>query len=117
MTFEDVIEEEKLASGASHIHVSLGPNATPEALQKMFRDQRAIAHVYNGFSDLEQLRAYVNRLEKVLDKVMDLVKTDIKEEQQPAVTNLKYKIFSLIDLIPDVDYEEDIEWMTKNRAL
>lgn len=110
MTFDDVIEEHRQAMGASSIHVSLGPEATPEGLQAVLAGLKAKGELYGSFSEAERRAAEVHRLRGLIDEIS---KTARNPDFAPEA-RLR-QIIDMTDMIPDVDLELDIEFMTQAR--
>lgn len=110
MTFDDVIEEHRQALGASSVHVSLGLEATPESLRAVLAELNAKGEIYGSFSDAERRAAEVHRLRGLIDEIS---KTAANSDLAPEA-RLR-QILDMTDMIPDVDLELDIEFMTKAR--
>lgn len=113
MTFEDVINEQKELRGLKDLHVSLGFEATPEGLRDEFRKLNAKVDEYTSFSEFEREQAKNVRLHALINK---LAKLSFKvEPTEESLSKFRDEVFTLTDLIPDVDLEEDTEWMRNNR--
>jgi len=114
MTFEDAINEQKELRGLKDFHVSLGGGATPEGLREEFRRLNAKVDEYTSFSEFEREQAKNARLHVIINK---LVKLSFKvEPNKESLSKFRDEVFAFTDLIPDVDLEEDIEWMKSNRS-
>lgn len=112
-----VIEEHRVLVGAEKVHLSLGPGANPGNIKTALEEIRIKTNEYNSFSDLEKEQAKVARLRARISRICKLGKTDFEKynEQHEDVTKLKREIFSLTDLVADVDLDKDTEWMKLNR--
>lgn len=114
-TFDEVVEAHRRAIGASQVRVSLGPEATPDGVAAALEGLRRTGAVYAGFSELERERAKVHRLRGVLRKVCGLTTSPIEGLTPEEDRRRMSEIFSLTDLVPDVDLEGDIAWMRAER--
>lgn len=114
-TFDEVIETHRQEMGASEVRVSLGPEATPDGLATALYGLRRTVSVYEGFTEVERERAKVHRLHGVLRKVCGLTTSPIEGLTPEESRTRMSRIFSLTDLVPDVDLEEDIAWMRAER--
>lgn len=103
---DDVIEEHRVRIGADKVHVTLGSNPTPEGVEQELIKLEEKSKIYASFTREEQLNAQIFRLRAVLRNVAKKCHRQLYEE-----------IFSLVDLVPDVALEQDIEWMTNNRDI
>jgi len=114
-TFDEVIEAHRQEIGASQVRVSLGPEATPEGLATALEGLRRTGAVYASFTEVERERAKVHRLRGVLRKVCGLTTSPIEGHTPEEGRRRMSEIFSLTDLVPDVDLEGDIAWMRDER--
>lgn len=103
-TFEDVIEAHRLAVGAGSVHVTLGPEATPEKLEESFARVRKDAAAYNAFSVEERQEAFIARLRGTLGKIDHLARQKDHDG-----------ILRLTDMIVDADFVEDTRFLAKAR--
>jgi hypothetical protein len=114
-TFDEVIEAHREEIGATRVRVMLGPEATPDGLASALAELRRTGAVYTSFSELERERAKVHRLHGVLGRVSGLTTTPFDGLSSEEVQSRMSEIFSLTDLVPDVDLEGDIDWMRAER--
>lgn len=114
-SFAEVIEDHRLAIGASQVRVSLGPEATPDGLAAALEGLRRTGSVYASFTEVERERAKVHRLRGVLGEVSRLTTTPFDGVTPEEVQRRMSAIFDLTDLVPDVDLEGDIAWMRAER--
>lgn len=112
---DDVIEEHRVRIGADKVHVTLGSNPTPEGVEQELIKLEEKSKIYASFTREEQLNAQIFRLRAVLRNVAKKCHRQLHEETVPVSRLLE--IFSLVDLVPDVALEQDIEWMTNNRDI
>ena len=103
-TFADVIEDHRVAVGAASVHVSLGPEATPENLALELERLRQEGDLFASFTVEEQLGAQVARLRSLLDSIDQLA----RQGDTGA-------IISAVDMVPDVDMVDDIGFMAEAR--
>ncbi|WP_411839671.1 hypothetical protein [Paracoccus sp. ME4] len=103
-TFEDVIEAHRLAVGARKVHVTLGPEATPERLEECLAKARHHAAVFGSFRLEERQAAFIARLRKTLRKIDRLARTQDYGG-----------ILVLTDMIVDVDQAQDLRHMAAAR--
>lgn len=113
-TFDDVIENHRVATGADSVRVSLAPGATPDGLEKELKRLREKTGYYYGFSDLERERAKVARLRARLRQVTSLCARPLDASKADLEDRLN-KIFSETDFVSHVDLEVDVAWMEKQR--
>lgn len=104
LSFEDVIEEHRSTIGAKSVNVFLGDEATPERLAAELARQRRYHAVFDSFTKAEQLQAHLARLDEILRKVARLARAGDTEA-----------IVSELDMIPDVDFYEDLGQMIAAR--
>ena len=112
---DEVIEAHRVKIGADKVHISLAPGATAEHVQKFFDDMTVLKDRYNSFSPLEQEKAKVARLRALLSRICKLGKRRLDDNLSQDTIDLKHQIFSLTDMIADVDMDKEIEWMELNR--
>lgn len=101
MTFDEVIEEHRVKIGANRVHVSLGPDATPETLREELERQRKVGEEWNSFPIELRLRAEIEQLHERLRRICRLSQSDFREyeTQHPDVSALKKAIFRETDII------------------
>jgi hypothetical protein len=114
-TFDEVIEAHRQAIGASQLRVTIGPDATPDGLSAALEGLRRTGAVYASFTELEREQAKVHRLRGILRKVCGLTTSPIEGHTPAEGRRRMSEIFSLTDLVPDVDLEGDIAWMRAER--
>lgn len=103
-TFDDVIEAHRLAVGAKKVHVTLGPEATPDGLEASLARSRQEAAVFGSFPIEERQLAFIARLRGTIRKIDRLARHE------------NYKgILRLTDMIVDVDMVEDLRHMAAAR--
>ena len=110
MTFDDVLEEHRRSIGAEKVHVTLGPDATPERLRGALADLRARSEAYGSFTEAERLAAEVARLRKLVSRLGDLA----GDTRRGADERLS-EISDLTDMVADVDLDEDMAFMAAER--
>lgn len=110
MTFDEVIEEHRQAMGASSIHVSLGPEATPDGLKDVLAALKVQGEIYGSFSEAERRAAEVHRLRTLITEIS---RTAANPDVSPEA-RLR-QIADMTDMIPDVDLDLDIAFMTEAR--
>lgn len=103
-TFADVIEDHRVAIGAASVHVSLGPEATPENLAVELERLRRECDLFASFTVEEQLGAQVARLRALLDGIDRMARQGDTDA-----------IISAVDMVPDVDMVDDIRFMAEAR--
>jgi hypothetical protein len=104
MTFDDVIEKHRVATGASRLRVTPGPEATPGTLDAELTRIGAIGAAHAAFRPEEIEAAKVARLRGLLREIDGLARAgDVSA------------ILLKTDLIADVDLEADIAWMRAER--
>ena len=113
-TFDDVIENHRVATGADNVRVSLAPGATPDGLENELKRLRAKNRYYDSFSELERERAKVARLHDKLRKVAQHCARPLDASKADLESCLS-KVFTEADLIFQVDLEGDVAWMERQR--
>ena len=113
-TFDDVIENHRVAVGADSFRVTLAPGATPDGLEKELAQLRKKNSYYNSFSELERERAKVARLRNQLRRVAKHCARPLDASKADLETCLN-KVFFEADLIWHVDLERDVAWMEEQR--
>lgn len=103
-TFESIIEAHRVAVGAEKVHVTLGPDATPEGVEAGFAKLRQEAAAFEGFPVEERQLAFIARLRGTLRKIDGLAHEKDFEG-----------IVRLTDMIVDVDMVEDLRYLAAER--
>lgn len=104
LTIEDVIEAHRQLVGAQKVHVSLGPNATPENVASELAALHAKITLFSSFRR-EELEAQIARLHRVLrDIALHVRRGETKE------------IIDTTDFVADFDVEKDMRWMFDQRV-
>ncbi len=113
-TFDDVIENHRVAVGADNVRVSLAPGATPDELEKELVRLREKTGYYTSFSELERERAKVARLRAKLRRVARHCARPLDASKADLEACLS-KVFNEADLIFHVDLDGDLVWMEEQR--
>jgi len=113
-TFDDVIENHRVAVGADSLRVTLAPGATPDGLEKELAQLRKKNSYYNSFSELERERAKVARLRNQLRRVAKHCARPLDASKADLETCLN-KVFFEADLIFHVSLDQDVGWMESER--
>ena len=85
------------------MHMTLGPNATPENLREELAKIRVFQEEHNSLSEIEKLNVQNFRLHERIDMICDLTKSrfDAVEDSKVELAKLRRAVFELCDLIPD----------------
>lgn len=113
-TYDEVIEEHRLEVGAKAVHISLGPEATPEKLRDELSKQRDIFREWDAFPELLRAQAEMAQLKarlRRLGKLSQIHINDLEKESADARA-LRGKIFRETDII-SMDISEAIEFCRK----
>lgn len=112
MSFDTVIEAHRQAIGASSVHVTLGPEATPEGLSQVLSDLRVQMDHYVSFPEALRRGAEVHRLRKLLDEISRTASDPSRSEADRLRA-----IVDMTDMVPDVDLDLDIAFMTDAQSV
>lgn len=109
LTFEDVIEAHRVEIGVKKVHVSLGPDATPETVATELKKVHQDMQRWEALPETLRLKAYIHRLKGVIHQLGDLASPDVRtiDSETPELRALRHEIFRLTDIIPDVDLKVD----------
>lgn len=113
-TFDDVIEAQRTHLKAERFHVTLGPEATPESLERAFAKINAETARWASFTELEREQAKVARLTAALGRIASRCARPLLAERKELEDRLN-DIFGEADMVADVDLVEDVAWMEENR--
>jgi len=112
MSFEKVIEAHRQAIGASSVHVSLCPEATPESLAHVLSDLQVQMEQYASFPEAMRRGAEVHRLRKLLREISRMT-----HEPSLSEADRLRAIDNMTDIVPDVDLDLDIAFMMDARPV
>ncbi|WP_027234304.1 hypothetical protein [Leisingera caerulea] len=104
MTLTDVINKHRAARGADQLRATLGPEATPEALDRDLTRLFSDVNAWAAYRPEEIEAAKVARLRSLLGEISTL-----------AAKGDTSRIWDLTDMIADVDIEADTAWMRAER--
>ena len=113
-TVSDVIEDHRVMVGAARLHVSLGPNATPDALENALERIRLDTAIFEGFSPEELEKAKTERFKR---DIMGLAKIAAKARSGSAqdMRAALDKIALADDMFVDTDMVSDMVWIVLSR--
>jgi hypothetical protein len=114
-TIADVIEAHRQELKATHLSVTLGPDATPEGLDAALKDINRRSAAWAAYSELEREQAKVHRLRQVLRQVCGKTRQPLEGLSLEEYSARLRDIFGLTDLVADVDIENDTAWMREQR--
>lgn len=103
-TMDEVLEKHRNETGALALHVTLGPEATPEGIDAVLTKLRGEMDAYGAFRPEEREEAKVVRLRALLRQIHDLARAGRTDE-----------IAELTDMVADVELDRDTAWMIAQR--
>lgn len=122
-TIEQVIENHKNEIGAKVLHVSLGPNATPESVEESLRAVQEQINQYNAIPREIRLECEILELRKRLEQIDDIVREhctmtldEFRDPKNDKIVKMKSAIYALTDIIPDMHTGEAIRYYEQVKA-
>lgn len=101
-----VIEDHRKEIGAQKMHVTLGPDATPEGVKEQLESIERQMAAYRALPETIRLRAEIIELKEIIRKVGKLAQTDMKKWLVDRETGaneelyaLKSELFGLTDIM------------------
>lgn len=114
LTFDTVIEEHRLKVGADRVHVTLGPDATPEGLAAEMERVRLDGELIGAFSEVEMERARTARLKRDITALARKATEALQGSEEDRVRALR-DVSMADDMFTDTDMVEDLVWMVLDR--
>ena len=114
LTFDTVIEEHRLKVGADRVHVTLGPDATPEGLAAEMERVRLDGELIDAFSEVEMERARTARLKRDITALARKATEALQGSEEDRVRALR-DVSIADDMFTDTDMVEDLVWMVLDR--
>lgn len=112
-TIEDVIEEFRVKHGLSKIHLSLGPESTPENVRATLGHIFTRRSAYEDLPDKVKYEAHIQRLRDIITELSKLGKVEFSQflsERDTELGRIRKRINELTDMIPDVDVDYTLKY-------
>lgn len=110
------LEEYKAKTGVKKLHVTLGPDATPESVLTELRQVDKQIEEYENIPLHFKLEVENKILKEKLKAIGKLIKTDIRNwDKNPELDKLKSDIFEYVDMLDTIHVARTLEeWKKQN---
>ena len=113
-TIAGVIEAHRVAVGASEVRVTLGPDATPEALATALAKLQEQTAAYDAFTEAEKLQERLARQRDLFAQIRGKTGVSDTATREDLAAQLR-EIFLLADWLVDAVLPDDTDWMAAQR--
>lgn len=107
------VEKYRQEMGFQKLHVTLGPDATPENVIAELRKYDLERFKYDDIPDVDKLRMQLEDAHKRISQLRKLAQSEVSDlvdgTQHPDVTELKHKIFELTELYTAINISDHIK--------